>query len=98
MLDSAETPPTVKLKVIENIFRLNGIREPKGGASDRNELATFLKEAGLEVNNTQINVGVPPSYMGQVQKYMGNTLDEDVVEGLSQELPDEPSQEQDEAI
>lgn len=92
MLESAETPPTVKLKVIENIFKLNGVSGPKGAATDRNELTKFLQDAGLEVNATQVNIAVPPSYMDQVQKYMGHTPDEDVVEGDAHELPCEEAQ------
>lgn len=64
--------PTVKLAAIKEVIRLNGIDQPKTAASDRNELAEFLKNAG--VNLTQVNVTVPPEYTQAVRDTVDATF------------------------
>lgn len=59
LLSSGDTPPSVKMKAIEKILELNGIRPNKGGEMDRAELMEFLKSANITINQQQNNY-LPP--------------------------------------
>jgi hypothetical protein len=68
MITAPETPPSVRLNAIKEILRLNGFEASRPIQSDKQELADFLKGAGLQVNN--INVSVPPEFQEKMKDYV----------------------------
>jgi len=81
MLSSSATRDTVKLNIIREVIKLNGMGAPETKNNDRQELADFLKGAGVNIEN--MNVAVPPDYL----KHMAN----DVVDGQVRDVPDSPA-------
>ena len=72
LLTGAETPASVRYNAIVKVLDLNGISAQKGGTNDKQQLANFLKDAG--VNLTQNNVGtmvvqVPAEYQQGITQY-----------------------------
>jgi uncharacterized protein YerC len=70
LLVNPNTPAGTRYKVIEKIFALNGLNDPAPQASDRKELAEFLAERNINIEN--VGIFVPPDYL---QSY------EQIVEG-----------------
>jgi hypothetical protein len=68
MITSEGTPPSVRLNAIKEILRLNGFEANKPIQSDKQELADFLKGAGMQVNN--ISVNLPAEYKEKMQEYV----------------------------
>ena len=78
LLVGPDTPASVRYNAIVKILELNGISPQKGGASDKQQLANFLKEAGvtLQQNNVEtMVVQVPAEYQQGIQRY------EEAIEG-----------------
>lgn len=59
MLINPSTPETVRLNVIKEVFRLGGLQEPTPAKSDKQELADFLKDVGIEIDNVNVTVEPP---------------------------------------
>ena len=79
LLVGPDTPASVRYNAIVKVLELNGISPQKGGASDKQQLANFLREAGVSLtqNNVQNNlvVNVPDEYRQGIRQY------EDAIEG-----------------
>ena len=77
LLVGQETPASVRYNTIVKVLELNGITAQKGGANDKQQLANFLKEAGvIQQNNVEtMVVQVPAEYQQGIQNY------EDAIEG-----------------
>lgn len=60
LLTSARTPAGVKLKTAERIIALNGLENPAAAASDRQEVAKFLVEHHISLDD--IGIAVPSEY------------------------------------
>ena len=84
LLIAADTPASVRYNAIVKVLELNGITAQKGGANDKQQLANFLKEAGVNLtqNNTQnnITVQVPEEYRQGIQQYE-ETIDGEILPG-----------------
>lgn len=70
LITSADTPPTVKLGAIKEVIRLNGIEPNEGKQSDNAEFANFLKTAGINVEQANINVQLPVDYQKAIDHYV----------------------------
>ena len=60
MIVDPETPASTKLNAIKLAFQLGGVSAPKGGVQEKSELASFLKDMGLQVDN--VSFSVPQQY------------------------------------
>ena len=71
LLVGAETPASVRYNAIVKVLELNGITAQKGGANDKQQLANFLREAGvIQQNNVEtMVVQVPPEYQQGIARY-----------------------------
>jgi hypothetical protein len=78
LITSAATPPTVKLGAIKEVIRLNGMEPTEGRQSDNAEFASFLKAAGVNVEQANISVQIPEEYQKVIKDY---------VEGQYHEIP-----------
>jgi len=78
LLTSENTPPTTRLKAVENVIRWNQLEIKQQQVSNRRELAEFLDEA----QTTQtVNIIVPPEYekaMAEAEFVDGEIVEEDV--------------------
>jgi len=94
LLTDPLTKDTVKLNVIREIIRLNGMGAPESKNNDRQELAEFLKGAG--VNIQQMNVALPPDYIAHmkpsdvVEAQVRDAGEDPVLPAPSEEETDEP--------
>lgn len=66
MLTAEKTPAAVRLKVIQDVLKLNGMAEPQQQQSDRQELAQFLVANKIDI--TQMNMAIPPEYMDALRQ------------------------------
>ncbi len=76
LITNAATPPTVKLGAIKEVIRLNGIEPEGAGQSDNAEFAGFLRAAGINVEQTNINVQLPVDYQLAIRNYVDGQFDE----------------------
>ena len=74
-----QVPATVKLKAIEDVMKLSGIEAPTPAKNDKKELAEFLRNAGINIENVNITNQLPPEYQDAL------AFSRDVVEGEVQE-------------
>ena len=78
LLTGEHTPPTTRLKAVENVIRWNQLEIKQQQVSNRRELAEFLDEA----QTTQtVNIIVPPEYekaMAEAEFVDGEIVEEDV--------------------
>jgi hypothetical protein len=82
LLTSAETPPSVKIKVIQEIFKQNGLGAPESNKSDRGDLAKFLKDVGVNIENVNV-LKLPDEYERAEKEYV------DAVTEIKEEPPTE---------
>lgn len=59
LLTNGDTPATVKFQVIKDIYRIAGVSTPEVAANDRSELAKFLKENKVTVEELNVNISPP---------------------------------------
>lgn len=85
MLSDPRTPAAVRLKAIERVLILNGLSEPQNQGSDRQELARFLVEHRIKLDN--VGVIVPAEYQKALEGAAGGF---DVVEGEVTDVPFDP--------
>lgn len=69
MIADPETPPSVRLNAIKLSFEIGGLQAAKAVGSDRNEVANFLKSAGINIET--LNVGVPSEFKDKIDAYNG---------------------------
>lgn len=80
-LTKAGVPWSVKLKAALEVWRMAGIKPVDSVANDRNEMAEFLANKGIQINN--FFVAPPPEYQAALEKYA-------VVEGEVEEIEEQP--------
>jgi AraC-like DNA-binding protein len=81
LLIDESTPPTVTLNAIKEVMHYTGLATPTSSKNDKNELAEFLKKAGVqEVNLTQTNTIVPPEYAAFLRDNEPEVVDGEVTE------------------
>lgn len=61
--------PQVKLQAIKEIFRLNGLEKIHDKASDRDELARFLKESGAQITMINNQAILPADFQQNIKAY-----------------------------
>jgi hypothetical protein len=85
LISGTETPAATKLEAIKELFRLVGVETPKTG-SDQRELAEFLKDHNLTIN--QINVN-PPTRPERTDK--AGRVD-NILDIVAREVPEAPDE------
>ena len=86
ILTSPNAPASAKVTLIRDIFKTAGIVTPDKGGSERSDLAKFLREHGMAINN-QTNVQVNNAYADAEAMLIDP---EDIVDGEFMEMPDQP--------
>jgi hypothetical protein len=61
LITDVNASANARLNAIKEVFRLSGMTEPVSQASDKTELAMFLKNAGMNVET--MNIALPPEYL-----------------------------------
>ncbi len=83
LLIAPDTPASVRYNAIVKVLELNGITAQKGGANDKQQLANFLKEAGVNLTQNNVEtmvVQVPQEYQRGIQRYE-ETIDGEILPG-----------------
>jgi DNA-binding CsgD family transcriptional regulator len=77
---------SAKVQAIKMVWDYVGIKKPDVPDSDRKEAIEFLKEAGIKVEN--VNVNLPPEYAQAIDGY-DNAVDGEFRDVPTPELPDD---------
>lgn len=81
LLDSPSD--TVKLKTALEIVKLGGVKPPETGKTDRSDLARFLKDANVNIENVNVlNAGMIP-----VPKEYQEAMDRHIIDVESRDVP-----------
>lgn len=65
MVRNTDLPPSVRFSAIKEVIRLNKVEEQVKPGNDRNEVANFLKSAGVNLN---VNIGIVNNEQREFQK------------------------------
>ena len=86
MVVDPETPAATRLNAIKLAFQLGGVSTPKGGVQEKSELATFLKDMGMGVE--EVKFSVPAQYQRPIDVVARNLETSSGAPGSASSQPD----------